>query len=93
MVTAAMAKRMREARKEGKTLVQIAEEFGVGLSTAARHTNPYAAEKQRAWERARYRRMKENPERYAPRIERNRVANREYQRKITSEGNHEKNDA
>ena len=87
MVTARMAKRMQEMRAEGKTLLEIAAETGASITTVNRHTNPLAHEQQKKYERARYLRVKEDPEKWAAHMEKNRKYRDRYKASITTEGN------
>lgn len=53
LVTAPMSRKIKERRQQGATYIQIATEFGIGISTAQRHADEKHAEQQRNYERQR----------------------------------------
>ena len=53
IVTAPMSRKIKERRQQGATYIQIATEFGIGISTAQRHADEKHAEQQRNYERQR----------------------------------------
>lgn len=73
IVTTHMRKAMIEDRRAGMTLTAIAEKFGVGTQTVARHTCEAAAATIRQKEQRKYLRTRSNPEQYAARLAYNRA--------------------
>lgn len=79
-VSGPTAKAMRADRAAGMKLVRIAEKYGVSVSTVSRHTSAHAADKLRQWDRARYARVKADPEKLAEYKARKKSYMRDYQR-------------
>lgn len=71
---------IRRLRATGLSYKAVAEIMGVSSSTVQRHVSEERAEKQRVWERARYARIKADPEKSAADRETRRIHMEQYMR-------------
>lgn len=85
VVTNKLAKAIREARLSGMTYRAIMMQFDVSEGTARFYSSDVNAEKMRKYEQARYRRMMDNPERYAATIEKRKERIRAYHERMRQE--------
>jgi hypothetical protein len=89
-ITNKMANAIREARQSGMTYRAIMMQFDISAWTARYYSGDANAEKMREYEQARYRRMVENPERYAATLAKRKERIRAYHKRTRQEARNAK---
>jgi transposase len=82
MLNSKQVKEMQAARKEGATYLELAQRFGVSISTVQRWTNPHAAEYQKKYQRDLYWERKADPVRHQEMLAKQRERGARYRQSL-----------